>query len=80
MFFKAPVLFWMNVFPIRQTNVCIQENQSIKITFCILNEKQICYWQHIFQHTANVLIYKLKYMETKDMIGNKCLVALQKDR
>jgi len=43
-------------------------------------EKQVCYWQHIFQHIANVLIYKIKYMEIKDMIDNKCVVALQKDR
>lgn len=41
--------------------------------------KQICYWQHILQYIANVLIYKLKYTETKDMIDNKCLVTLQKD-
>lgn len=42
--------------------------------------KQTCYWQYLFQGIVNVLIYKLKYMGTKDMIDNKCLIAIQKDR
>lgn len=70
-FFILPILFWMNVFPIRQTNVCIQENQQNHILHFKSKAEQIGCWQHIFLRTANVLIYKPKYMETKDMIDNE---------
>lgn len=55
-------------------HVCIQENESTKITFCILNQKQSTFAiGNIFQYIPNVPIYKDRYMETKDMLDNKLL-------
>lgn len=67
------LLLVQNVFQTGQTNGCIQENQLTKnhVFNFKSKAKHICYWQHVFQHTGNVLIYKSKYMETKDMISKK---------
>lgn len=55
-------------------HVWIQENESTKTTFCILNQKQSTFAiGNIFRHIPNMPIYKHRYMETKDMIENKLL-------
>lgn len=75
---NALILFWITVFSVRRTNIyAFKKIKKNHISHFKTKAMQICYWQNLFQDIVNVLIYKLKYMGSKDMIDNKFLIGLQ---